>query len=232
MWVLNVWYYTFYSSSQFLAMALVWLKQDTEGALWYSYRSVAAANRFLKDQGIVLFDTQVTRLAKRNGTQHGWCFSSKDPSSSLSSDHVTVPVDSTPSSRSTTNLRSFLNTTAIQCGVCISDFQGQFRKCSVCHAMAHELCGTKGSDGDGAFKCYSCVCAACALEMKPPIEKCTKCKQTVHQACCEVTSGSLFCMGCQPRTPKQRRPLKNKVQSDLSILCGLSSGHGGNRGLV
>ena len=50
----------------------VWLEHTAEGSTWTQYATVAAPMKFLTDQALNIFFTQVTREAKRNGTRGAW----------------------------------------------------------------------------------------------------------------------------------------------------------------
>ena len=54
-------------------MPPVWLRPEAGGA-WAYFPSVADATAHLKEQGIELFATQVSRAAKNGKTRNGWEF--------------------------------------------------------------------------------------------------------------------------------------------------------------
>ena len=59
-------------------MPPVWLRPEAGGA-WAYFPCVADTTAHLKEQGIELFATQVSRAAKNGKTRNGWEFRSTSP---------------------------------------------------------------------------------------------------------------------------------------------------------
>ena len=69
-------------------MPPVWLRPEAGGA-WAYFPSVADTTAHLKEQGIELFATQVSRAAKNAKTRNGWEFRSTSPDADLPSPPAT-----------------------------------------------------------------------------------------------------------------------------------------------
>ena len=78
-------------------MPPVWLRPEAGGA-WAYFPSVADATAHLKEQGIELFATQVSRAAKNAKTRNGWQFRSTSPDADVPSPPATSD-DMGPDSR-------------------------------------------------------------------------------------------------------------------------------------
>jgi len=153
-----------------LPMPAVWLKQDGEGAQSAKHFSVAAATRHLKTLGVKIchWAEQVRRLAGRDGTKDGGCFSFTDP---------TVVMVSSPARParppSGDGIPSVFTSPNKACPGCDANLSGHIKQCLSWDDAVHELCGASLPTG---FNCYLCVCIACKGDMIGPIKTCSKCK--------------------------------------------------------
>ena len=177
----------------------IWLKRDVQGAQWAKHTSAPAVQRYLAalDDDVKLWPEQSKRLAGRNATKYGWCFSCNGPvpNSNLSSP---IPL-ARPPSKSTNGFQSVFQSPNKSCAACGANLAGHIKQCGSCGNAIHKLCGTDLPTG---FSCYGCVCIACKADLISPMETCSNCKLVVHQACCCTTSGNLLCHSCSPLAPK------------------------------
>ena len=189
-------------------MPPVWLRPEAGGA-WAYFPSVADATVHLKEQGIELFATQVSRAAKNGKTRNGWEFRS----TSLDADVPSLPAtseDMAPDSgqRQGGVLTFFTPASELAaCGCCGDKLLGDIVSCPGCGQQVHALC-TQGA------KCFRCVCRVCNSPLGDTMRPCKSCKHRVHVACTvqvpyrvEVT-----CKVCAPKLRLSPRPRKKQVK--------------------
>ena len=184
-------------------MPPVWLRPEAGGP-WAYFPSVADATAHLKEQGIELFATQVSRAAKNAKTRNGWEFRSTSPDADVPSLPATSEDMAPDSGQRQGGVLTFFTPASelAACGCC-----GDIVSYPGCGQQVHALC-TQGA------KCFRCVCRVCNSLPGDAMRPYKSCKHRVHVACTvqvpyrvEVT-----CKVCAPKLRLSPRPRKKQVK--------------------
>ena len=189
-------------------MPPVLLRPEAGGA-WAYFPFVADATAHLKEQGIELFATQVSRAAKNGKTRNGWELLSTSPDADVPSLPATSEDMAPDSGQRQGGVLTFFTPASelAACGCCGDKLLGDIVSCPCCGQQVHALC-TQGA------KCFRCVCRLCNSPPRDAMRPCKSCKHRVHVACTVQVPYRVeaTCKVCAPKPRLSPRPRKKQVR--------------------
>ena len=186
------------------------LKQDIEGAPRFLHASVLASTFYEGDQGVKLFDTQVNRKAKSNGSRNCWCFSTDTGgvcARSTSPGGLLIVAPSLPSGLAGANR---------VCGACDSEFRGQLMMCVCVRKQTHEICVCHLQH---KFHQYASLCLVCQCSLTGLVLQFAKCTCTAHAHCTTMVGEAIHCKACCPSTLPKSKTTRHMFKQHWNKGC-------------